>query len=463
MDAKFEDGSNMTLSIARLRELGATQLRALATHLGLRLRQRRQELATAAILTAAYVLFGALDWGPALMGLAALGIWAWLWPPAGAVETSEGTALAVGVAPPAAPLHDEAVWRAMLDGWPDAALVLDKKANVIAANARAREQVTAVTNRHITQVSRAPELLAAIERALATDEPQSCQTRMLVPVERVMLGLVAPIAPAGAADGRPALLVVLRDQTEQDQLARMRADFVANASHELRTPLAALKGFIETLQGSARNDVEARDRFLEIMLEQAGRMSRLIEDLLSLSRVEMNEHIPPRSVIDVREMVGTAIGGLAPLAHAAAITLPAIAALEPSGPSALVFGDRDELLQVAQNLIQNAIKYGVRGGRVDIAIKPDGNRISFSVSDNGIGIAPEHLPRLTERFYRVSAKDSRERGGTGLGLAIVKHIVNHHRGELRVTSKPGEGSCFTVLLPRAPEPATIFSAPGLAK
>ena len=181
-------------------------------------------------------------------------------------------------------------------------------------------------------------------------------------------------------------------------------------------------------------------------------MSRLIEDLLSLSRVEMNEHVAPRSIVDVREMVGTAIRGLAPPAGAAGIELPAIAALGPAG-SALVVGDRDELLQVAQNLIQNAIKYGVRGGRVDVAIKEENSRIALSIADNGIGIAPEHLPRLTERFYRVSAKDSRERGGTGLGLAIVKHIVNHHRGELRVTSKLGEGSVFTVLLPRAPATA----------
>ena len=447
----------MTPSIARIWARGNAEIELLGTTVLQRLRSRRGALTVGAVLTAGYVVTGLLHWSAGLTGLLGLGLWAWLRP------GESGSTLVPGPADPVIPApldgsptavagraanNGEAIWRAMLAGLPDAALMLDRKGIVLAANMRAHETMSAVSARHLSQVSRAPELLAAVDRALASAEPQSCQTRMRVPVERLVLGLVVPIVPTSSGDGRPALLVILRDLTEQDQLARMRADFVANASHELRTPLASLKGFIETLQGPARNDPQARDRFLQIMLEQAGRMSRLIEDLLSLSRIEMHEHIAPSAELDLRELVGTATRGLEPLAKTAGITLAA-APPAPEAGGCMVIGDRDELLQVVMNLMQNAIKYGVRGGRVDVALKPDGARVALVIADTGIGIAPEHLPRLTERFYRVSAKDSRERGGTGLGLAIVKHIVNHHRGELRITSRLGAGSVFTVLLPRA--------------
>jgi two-component system phosphate regulon sensor histidine kinase PhoR len=239
---------------------------------------------------------------------------------------------------------------------------------------------------------------------------------------------------------------VLRDLTEQDRLARMRADFVANASHEMRTPLASLVGFIETLQGRASDDPVAQARFLAIMSEQAARMSRLVDDLLSLSRVEMREHVPPRTAIDLNETVATAIQALEPVAQRSGAKL----ALSFCDAPAMVLGETDEIVQVVQNLVQNAIKYGRPGGTVDVAVRRMRQgptmRLAIAVTDEGPGIAPEHLPRLTERFYRVNAKSSREKGGTGLGLAIVKHIANRHRGELRVASELGKGSTFTFVI-----------------
>jgi two-component system, OmpR family, phosphate regulon sensor histidine kinase PhoR len=181
------------------------------------------------------------------------------------------------------------------------------------------------------------------------------------------------------------------------------------------------------------------------MQAQAERMSRLIEDLLSLSRIEMREHVPPTTSVDVNGVVQDALSALKQNADKNGITLRAQLPADPT----LVIGDRDELAQVAQNLVQNAIKYGRRGGHVDVSVSRHDARVELAVTDDGIGIAPEHLPRVAERFYRVSAQDSKERGGTGLGLAIVKHIVNRHRGELQITSVLGEGSTFTAVMPAA--------------
>ena len=233
----------------------------------------------------------------------------------------------------------------------------------------------------------------------------------------------------------------------------MRADFIANASHELRTPLTTLTGFIETLRGPAREDAEARERFLAIMHEQAARMIRLVEDLLSLSRIELNEHVMPQGRV-----------ALSPLLRHLADTLELRAGKRDMSirldlPSDLpeVLGDRDELAQVFQNLVDNGIKYGRAGSEITVAaatgVRPsygsdagDSPFVSVAVRDCGEGIAREHLPRLTERFYRVDTARSREMGGTGLGLAIVKHILNRHRGFLDIESTPGTGSVFTVFL-----------------
>ncbi len=247
------------------------------------------------------------------------------------------------------------------------------------------------------------------------------------------------------------VMLFFRDLTSARRLEAMRVDFVANASHELRTPLASLLGFIETLQGPARNDPPARERFLDIMRGQAQRMTRLIDDLLSLSRIEMRAHLAPEAVVDLRSIVAQMVDTLSALARERGVDIK----VELPGEALLVRGDRDELLRVVENLVENAVKYGESGGRVDVALaRTAGNLVEFSVRDYGPGIAAEHLPRLTERFYRVDVAQSREKGGTGLGLAIVKHIVNRHRGHLTIDSKPGEGASFKVMLPGWPGPET---------
>jgi two-component system phosphate regulon sensor histidine kinase PhoR len=229
----------------------------------------------------------------------------------------------------------------------------------------------------------------------------------------------------------------------------MRADFVANASHELRTPLSALSGFIETLESGAGEDTQTRKRFLGIMGEQAGRMSRLVNDLLSLSRIEMHEHAAPTEQVDVEGIVRSVADALQFRARDRKISINV--EIGPNLPR--VTGDAEELTQVVQNLTDNAIKYGRPDTDVTIGVRAaPGEGVAIAVSDKGEGIPREHLPRLTERFYRVDAARSREMGGTGLGLAIVKHVVNRHRGRLAVDSTIGQGSVFTVTLPGAKAP-----------
>ncbi len=348
------------------------------------------------------------------------------------------------------------IWQSIVDGIDAPALLLDAHGLILAANGLSSSLLQVAAGRLISLTIRAPELHTALERARTTGIQQAFELKLLAPVERTLEGLATPL-PSASPEGPPApsLLLVLRDRTEQEQLARMRAEFVANASHELRTPLASIRGFVETLQGPAKDDAAARERFLGIMQSETARMSRLIEDLLSLNRIEMREHIAPKDRIDLLGVVREAMGALSPQAQERRATI----AFSHDRDPACVIGERDELLQVAQNLIQNAIKYGRDGGRVEVTVRHGGSRVSLAVKDQGIGIAPEHLPRLTERFYRVSAKASRERGGTGLGLAIVKHIVNRHGGELSVASKLGEGSEFTVRLPVCPaRPSSASSA-----
>jgi two-component system phosphate regulon sensor histidine kinase PhoR len=271
-----------------------------------------------------------------------------------------------------------------------------------------------------------------------------------VPVERLFDVCVAPLA---APDGEVvATLITLRDQTEARRVERLRVDFIANASHELRTPLASLVGFIETLQGSAHDDAKARDRFLAIMGEQGRRMARLIEDLLSLSRIEQKQHVRPETVVDLAQTTRSVVDALTPMAEDLGVEIR-LSAAEP----VMVAGDRDELLRVAENLIENAIKYGVRAdseavGAVEVSVSMTEKEASLSVRDYGHGIAPEHLPRLTERFYRVDATQSRAKNGTGLGLAIVKHILTRHRGRLTITSRVNQGSLFVASVPLQQKP-----------
>jgi two-component system phosphate regulon sensor histidine kinase PhoR len=337
-------------------------------------------------------------------------------------------------------------WRAVVDAIFDPALVLDGFGNVIHHNASLPELFPRIQiGQPISRSSRSPELLEAIDR-VRDKECILVDIEERVPVQRRVCAIVTALG--GDRDPSPAQLIVFRDISDQEKLAQMRADFVAHASHELRTPLASLRGFIETLQGPARDDSQARDRFLAIMAEQAARMTRLIDDLLSLSRIEMHAHLPPRDAIDLNNVVDLVIQSLEPEARSVDVAME----LDPLPGTALVRGDRDELIQVFQNLVQNAIKYGRRGGRVvvHLAREPAStgrpSRIRVAVSDDGPGIARDHLPRLTERFYRVNVAMSRDKGGTGLGLAIVKHIVARHRGTLDIASTVGQGSTFAVLL-----------------
>ncbi len=336
---------------------------------------------------------------------------------------------------------------AILDGLPDPVLTLDGQAHVMFANKAARALLAVddrgkdPAGRPLSSMLRQPGLLSAIGQAGAGEPGQRIDVTLAGKVERFVEAWVEPLsAPDG---GQPQVLVVVRDMTAVRRSEGVRADFVANVSHELRTPLASLLGFIETLQGPAADDAGAQARFLALMDAQAARMARLVDDLLSLSRIEMNEHQPAAESVALSPLLQSVADSLAPQAMeknmAVAITvaadLPAVA------------GDRDDLARLFQNLIENAIKYGRAGSIVKVSAAGAGEAVSVTVSDQGEGIAREHLPRLTERFYRVDAARSRALGGTGLGLAIVKHIVNRHHGRLRIDSEPGVGSRFAVTLP----------------
>ncbi|HTW71790.1 MAG TPA: ATP-binding protein [Acetobacteraceae bacterium] len=312
-------------------------------------------------------------------------------------------------------------------------------------------------------VLRHPLLREAIDRAFASGGVQGAELLLPVPVQRELQATVVPMDPPLADGGRA--VVVLSDRTRERAVERMRADFVANASHELRTPLASLIGFVETLRGSAADDPEAQQRFLAIMAEQGARMNRLIDDLLSLSRIELTEHQPPSDDVDLTVMLPRQVAGYQPrLAESRARIEVAIADCLPP-----VLADADQLAQVLQNLLDNAVKYGRPDGTVKLLAQPAqaGGKwpsrpgVVLAVADQGAGIPREHIPRLTERFYRVDKGRSRAVGGTGLGLAIVKHIVNRHRGQLLIESEEGVGTTVSVWLPQsAPGPATQLAGSG---
>jgi two-component system phosphate regulon sensor histidine kinase PhoR len=342
------------------------------------------------------------------------------------------------------------VARAALSQLPDALLLLDQNGRVLFANS-AMYAVIGVPpeGKPISMLLRTPAVLEAIAHTTETGAASSVEFATPVPVLRNYQAYTARLSVRP-----PVITLLLHDLTTIRRTEQMRVDFVANASHELRTPLAAVSGFIDTLKGHARDDAQARDRFLDIMSVEAGRMRRLIEDLLSLTRIELNEHVRPSGKVALDVIVREAFAVLGPLAQIDKISLELTAA--PDLPP--VTGERDELIQLFQNLIHNAIKYGKTGGHVWVTLNPvagTGGRgaatmLSAVVRDDGEGIAPDAIPRLTERFYRVDVKRSREKGGTGLGLAIVKHIVNRHQGRLTIESKAGEGSTFTVFLPISP-------------
>ena len=333
----------------------------------------------------------------------------------------------------------------VVDAIPLPALMVGPDERVRFANGPARGALPGVqVGRNIALVLRAPAFLKAVAEALQghtpAEEPRFALSRD--GAERQWQVTVGPVA----ADESLALCV-FRDLTEEAQASQMRRDFVANVSHELRTPLTALIGFIETLRGAAKDDPKARDRFLTIMEREAGRMVRLVQDLLHLSRVEAEERMRPETPVDLSALLRSVTATLKPVADAVGSGMM----MEGLDQPLMVPGDPDQLVQVFTNLVENGLKYGAQGQELRIRARHEdsirGPAVRVEVIDRGEGIDTMHLPRLTERFYRVDSHRSREKGGTGLGLAIVKHIVQRHRGWLKIDSVKGQGSTFAVILP----------------
>jgi two-component system phosphate regulon sensor histidine kinase PhoR len=343
---------------------------------------------------------------------------------------------------------------AIIAAAPDPLILIDRQRRIVRSNEAAAAFIgPGAEPRDLAAALRNPLLLAAADAALAGEPGTSVEFTLSVPVERVLRAHLAKLD--GPALDDAAAILTLHDVTALKRSEQMRADFIANAGHELKTPLATLIGFIETLLGPAREDAAARERFLGIMREQAGRMARLVDDLLSLSRIELNEHVAPTGRVALAPLVDEVARGLE--LHAAERGIHIARDLPADLPE--VQGDRDELAQIFQNLIDNAVKYGrphsevtVTGGTGGPGSGAAAALVRVAVADQGEGIASEHLPRLTERFYRVDTARSRQLGGTGLGLAIVKHVLNRHRGRLDISSEVGRGSTFTIWLPAAGPP-----------
>ncbi|MDV7269749.1 ATP-binding protein [Thioclava sp. A2] len=342
--------------------------------------------------------------------------------------------------------------RDLIGAMPLPVMLIDRNERIEAANAAMMLLLGEdAEGRALVTKLRQPAIGAAVDAALRGDVPDPVtvtitgQTREITAIVHV-----TPTSPHLAASG--GAMVSIEDITAKVAADEMRRDFVANVSHELRTPLTALIGFIETLRASAKDDPVARERFLSIMGREANRMNRLVADLLSLSRVEVNERRRPSGSVDAARMIAGVFQALSSVAEANNVELRKTCSADP----ATVQGELDELTQVFTNLVENAIKYGGSGGLVEVDISGvahepalRGPAIRIAVRDHGEGIDPIHIPRLTERFYRIDTHRSREQGGTGLGLAIVKHIINRHRGRLKIESGIGKGSCFTVSLPAA--------------
>lgn len=322
-------------------------------------------------------------------------------------------------------------------------VILRDDATVVSQNRAAEHAFGSVTaGSHVSARWRSPGILDIIRETIATGEANQIEHSERLPSERVYIVRIAPVEMPEGSAGQTHFLLSFRDISDLRRLDRMRTDFVANASHELRTPLASLRGFLETLQGPARNDPQAQERFISIMLDQVNRMSRLVNDLLSLSRLELKAHLAPDEIVNLGPVLSHVRDSLSPLAANLGVDVR----LHIPDQNVEVVGDRDELIQVFENLIENACKYGQEGKFVDVHLR-GGDAASpaeVSVIDHGPGIPPEHVPRLTERFYRVSVADSQSKKGTGLGLAIVKHILTRHRARLIIKSEFGKGTDFTV-------------------
>ena len=384
------------------------------------------------------VAFGHIGLLPALIGYLLVLALASLIP--GTVEIANPAAIRAEAGDS---IRDSAV-RQVADALPDPCLILDRRSNIVHRNAPAMQAFpNLIEGNPITFSMRSPAMLSAIEAVRNTGLAQTVELHQTVPNETWHRVSVAQFAGENGV-----LVVILQSLTDQRRLDSMRTDFVANVSHELRTPLTSLIGFIDTLLGPAANDTDNRQKFLNIMRNQAGRMSKLIDDLLSLSRIEMRQHLRPTGKVDVGLLLREVREGLQNQAGEARVAVN----LALPEVEAITTGERDELYEVFENLLENAVKYGGDGGKVDVALAPAADRSTFgwqvTVTDYGVGVDPMHVPRLTERFYRVDADASRQKKGTGLGLAIVKHIIARHHGSLSIRSQPGQGTRVEVLLPR---------------
>lgn len=326
------------------------------------------------------------------------------------------------------------------------ALAIDSAEQIIAINPPAQKLLGLVAQgRHFITVLRQPAVVEAVEKCLS-----GMQNASAAYLARENGNDVTYTVSASLVGETGIALLTFQDITLLANAGQMRRDFVANVSHELRTPLTALTGFIETLRGPAREDAAARARFLEIMADETDRMNRLVGDLLSLSRVEGAERVRPTEGVDVVAVISGTLRNLNALAVEVDVELV------PDLPDVpvMLLADADQLMQVFTNIIENAIKYGGSAKRVFVSVRAEphvkllrGAGVVIKVRDEGPGIAAQHLPRLTERFYRADDHRNRALGGTGLGLAIVKHILNRHRGRIKITSVVGQGSEFTVSLP----------------
>jgi len=340
---------------------------------------------------------------------------------------------------------------AILENLPEPVLLLSGERAVLRANPAARGMLgpeAAGQGPDTAALLRHPVLAAAMDDALAEGHSVTAELHLPVPVPREVSARVVPLDPPLVDGGR--LLILLIDRSREAAIERTRADFVANASHELRTPLASLLGFIETLRGPAADDPAAQQRFLGIMAEQGERMRRLIDDLLNLSRIEMEEHQPPNGEAPLARMTRAEVEALAPLIERRDIRVQ----LDLEEGLVAEPANADQVAQVIRNILENAINHGRDGGLITVTLKPavaaDGTArpgALLSIADDGPGIAKHHLPRLTERFYRVDAARSRHKGGTGLGLAITRHITMRHRGRLAIESTEGVGTRVNVWLP----------------
>ena len=402
-----------------------------------RLRRSRWLLAAAMVAVLGVYGFGGLSTYVPLLALALLVAAAML--PAEAERQSADGAAAIEVGS-LQRLSGEYLAAAVADPL----IIFDRTATIVHANAAAFAAFGGLApGMSLSLKFRAPEMQALLDGIVSgTMASDVVAYTEKLPVERTYR-----VSASSVGHATDLYVLVFKDQSEARRIDRMRADFIANASHELRTPLASIAGFIETLRGPARNDAAARDQFLQIMQNQTGRMARLIDDLLSLSRLEMKPYLRPGTAVDLRQTIDSVIDSLAPLANENGIAIER----DFTDGAISVPGDRDELFQVFENLLENACKYGQSGGRVTVSIAQaeDGQDpgIEVTIRDYGPGIAEEHIPRITERFYRVDVENSRTQKGTGLGLSIVKHILTRHNARLSIKSEVGKGAAFTVHLP----------------